>query len=136
MEVCIMNSGASELTQRLISAVHNAAPDVKVASCDTRLELHQHLKPASTDMLAIIALVSNEDELQELQFLDDWPSKPKLLLVLPNNSPETIALGHRLRPTFVSYVWEDFTTIGNVIAHLRQKKIMDAEMGSSIFQHA
>ena len=134
MKVCIFNSGSQELTQRLELALAQAVPGLNIEFCGSQPELTHQCRPASTDILAVVALAANEQELQELLFLEDWPSKPKLLLVLPGNSPDIVALGHRLRPVFVSYIGEDFAAIAGVLAHLINRKALDEARRGPGFQ--
>lgn len=134
MKVCILNPGSQELTQHFRAALRQALPGVRIDTCGSQTELAQQCRPVSSDILAVVALAANAQELQDLRFLEEWPSKPKLLLVLPSNAPEIVALGHRLRPAFVSYIWEGFAAIAGVLAHLVNRKTLDAGKSGTDFQ--
>jgi hypothetical protein len=46
----------------------------------------------------------------------------KSIIVLPDQTPETVSMGHTLYPRFISYLDSDFKDIGSVLGKVIRKK--------------
>jgi hypothetical protein len=67
-----------------------------------------------------IALISNptREDLRQIGSMRDFLSGVRILLVLPDQNKETIALAHKIFPTFITYIDEDISEIVSVLKHL------------------
>ncbi len=72
---------------------------------------------AGSSTVAVLVAAGRSDLLRLLS-LEEWIEDVRILLVLPDRRRETIAMGHRLRPRFLSYVDSDPGEIASVLARM------------------
>jgi hypothetical protein len=92
---------------------------------DARLEVHTRypdfalrlIHPKDETSVAVVAL-TGRDETTGLLPVRDMISDTPLIVVLPDDHPETIRMAHRLRPQFIGYFDSDFEEVVSVIGRL------------------
>jgi hypothetical protein len=83
-------------------------------------------KPKDPTSVAII-FDPTDDELRSLACLRSYLKGTKILLVLSGQDSETIALAHKLLPTYISYVDNDISRIGAVLKRTVKDRAEHAE---------
>lgn len=112
--------GAADGFQETVRAL---VPDGKMEVYRTTRALCQRLRQPSTFMQWItILFVANRAELSELLTFGELLSDLRIILLLPDDTKETIAAGHLLRPRFLSYVDGDFAEVVAVLNKMLTKK--------------
>lgn len=71
-------------------------------------------KPASGLKVAVL-LAAGRGKLRELQALDRMLESLRLILILPDTAPDTIAQAHSLRPRYVTDIHSDFQDVCAVL---------------------
>ena len=79
----------------------------------------------------VIVLEPNLDDLQALVAMMDLLLGLRILLVLPDEGAETVALAHRLRPAFISYVDDGISEIVAVLKRLTATREDGPEAGDA-----
>lgn len=99
---------------------------------DMHLEIHRSVdtlaiglcKKRCVDAIAIL-MINNNQTLVKLTALSELLNDVKIILVLPDRSPDTIAAAHRLYPRFISYMDGDlndvFAVLGKMIDYDRSE---------------
>lgn len=83
----------------------------------------------SADREAVaVALLASSEELEALLPLREISMDIPLILVLPDSRPETISLGHRLRPRFLGFLQNDFSEVTAVLAEVLKRSRRDGEI--------
>ena len=102
----------------LLSAV---APFVSRGSLEVFADLHDFAgrirKPKEAPSVALIWNPSKED-LRAILPLQDYLRGVRVLLVLPDQEEDTIALAHRIRPAYITYIDDGTSGIVSVLKRL------------------
>jgi hypothetical protein len=99
---------------RLHQLLPEAQPEVFVSLEDFKRRLR---RPKNDSSITIVFSPSRED-LSALGSVREYLGKVHLLLVLPDQEAATLALAHRLLPSFITYVDSDFTELLSVVNKL------------------
>jgi hypothetical protein len=99
---------------------------VEMAVSKKNIEWHRSIKSLSDRLhkpifdanVAVLSAASKKD-LDEIICLGDVLRDMKIVLILPDNDPDTIAKAHTLRPRFITWSNSDFKDIGNVVKRLQ-----------------
>jgi hypothetical protein len=71
-------------------------------------------------MTAVILNVSKQTLITLLP-IKDLLEDTNLILILAERDEETVALGHRLRPRFITYADSDFLDVASVVMKMKEK---------------
>ena len=93
-------------------------PGIEVESCETLLTLTGRLSQAGQDPSLVILLCTNHKDLTGVFPIRRWLQNIGIILILPDSDPETIALGHQLRPRFLTDIQQDFMIVAAVVEKL------------------
>jgi len=81
--------------------------------------------PMDPDTVAL-ALLASPEELTAIGPLREISMEIPLILVLPDSQPETIRLGHRLRPRFLGFGQNGFSEVAAVLTEVLKRGGHDA----------
>ena len=110
-----LNGGPGERLQQAIeTVVSKEYTEIyrNIASFSKRL----HRPHGNVDAAILIAARSRN--LLDLLSLQDLLSDLKIILILPDSHPDTIAKGHKLRPRFLSDCESDFREVAAVLKRM------------------
>ena len=82
-----------------------------------------HLKLSVKRGDIIIFQPNTDTELEHLIEMQDFLEDLRLILILPDSSPETVAKGHLLRPSFLTYADHDMSKVRLVLEKMMQKVV-------------
>jgi len=104
--------GAGERLQRVIELMfpHNVFEIYRSIG-----ELSKRLRQPVLNLTIAILLASSREELLDLLSLRELLWDMKIILILPDSTPRTIAEGHLLRPRFFSDCSSDFVDVAAVL---------------------
>lgn len=77
--------------------------------------LARRLQQSSYDIVTAVLLIANREDLSGILSVRQLLGSTRVILVLPDRKDETIAMGHRLRPRFLSYSDSDFIDVAVVL---------------------
>ncbi len=118
--------GAGERLHKIIEAL---VPEEQTEIYQTIHSLSRRLRRPKCDVAIAVILTTTKDELLEISSLKDLLGDIRVILILPDMEDETIAIGHKLRPRFLSYADGDFKDIGAVLC-----KILDYMQSNKVAQ--
>lgn len=81
-------------------------------------DFENYLRASVSHQDIIILQADNVEILQKLTALQDFFSNQRIILILPDNKKETIALGHALRPRFITYPDSDLREMATVLSNM------------------
>ena len=127
MDLLLYSARESKTARRLSQALHRIQGNLSREHIRNLDVLVRRLRRPSVKPLAVILLAENQTELQELVALECWLEDFRIILIVPDTAHETMTMGHRLRPRYLSYVHKDFSDVASVIARLSksQQQISD-----------
>ncbi len=83
--------------------------------------LKERILQPTCEHTVVVVITGNRGELLDLLSLSDFlhsNSKVRLILVLPDEKPETINIGYKLHPRFLSYIDSDFSEVLAVMGEM------------------
>jgi hypothetical protein len=80
---------------------------------------------------AAVVLNPTKEDLRRLVSIRGFFKETKVLLVLPDQEAETIALAHKVFPTYIAYLDADVTELVSVLRRLAEAQVDKAETGGS-----
>jgi len=80
--------------------------------------LTQRLHKPMNDPLIFVILASTPDELNKMTQLRQPLQDRRIILIIPDSDPDSIAKGHSLRPRFLTYADADFVEILGVLGKM------------------
>jgi hypothetical protein len=101
--------------RRVLEAV---VPKKNIEVCQTVKDLSERLVPAPKSGMILLLLLSSKEDLIDLLPIDSLLFEVRTILVLPDRTDETVALGHALRPRFLSYRDDNFIDVGAVLSKM------------------
>ncbi|MFA7382771.1 MAG: hypothetical protein WC001_04920 [Desulfurivibrionaceae bacterium] len=114
----------------LVEAIHSLAPAAKVETCAGFSRCEAMLVEAGTGEVVMVVLVVDREELARMFSLRERFMETPLVLVLPDDSGETVRMGHRLRPRFVGFFSRGFSDVAAVVARLLARTCQVSHAGS------
>ncbi len=76
-------------------------------------------QPADESIIAVL-FAATRNELWQLLSMEDLLDSAAIILILPDGQEETIRIGHRLRPRFMSCMDGDFEETAAVLEKIRE----------------
>jgi len=90
--------------------------------------LSEGLRQPRNDVSVALLLASSRMDLYKLVSLRDLLWDIRIILILPDGDPETIAKGHILRPRFLSYCDSNFQDVAAVLSQMIKNSDTDKKI--------
>jgi len=103
---------------RLQEAVEASLPRANVETFHTISQLSDRLHKPALNFPIVVLLAVNREDLESIVVIQDLLFDFRIVLVLPDKDDDTLALGHTLRPRFVSYQDSSFQDVGAVLSKM------------------
>lgn len=110
---------------RLTEAVAAVLPKKEVEMVQTLDTLSDRLQQPLNGLELAVLLSANRRQLMDFLNLSPLLDRLRIILILPDNKPLTISLGHSLQPRFVTYIHSDFQDVAAVL-----QKILKSSPGT------
>jgi hypothetical protein len=107
--------GTGGKLQRLVEAL---VPEEKVEVYRTIRRLSERLYLPRNSMSIAVLHARSKRELVDIVSMGTLLHDTRIILILPDWEDETIALGHRLRPRFLTFGDSDFTEVLEVLGKM------------------
>ncbi len=133
MNVFFLTSKPSGAGERLQSA---AASLISEGSLEVfeRIEGFEERAKRLKDPLSVAVVINpSRHELQALAGMREFMKETRILLVLPDQKKETVALAHKVLPTYIAYSDRDVSSVIAVLRQLTMGRGSDAQAGSHEF---
>ena len=103
---------------RLEEAVATVVPEQTTEVVHTPAGLARRLRRPHNGLEVAVILATRQKQLRELQSLDQMLESLRIILILPDAAPQTIARAHSLRPRYVTNMHSDFQDVSAVLRKL------------------
>jgi hypothetical protein len=90
-------------------------------------EFENYLRSSLSNQDTLIFQANNIKILHKIASLKEFFSDHRIILILPDSKKETIALGHTLRPRFITYSDSDFLEMAAVLRNLLRQDTSGAQ---------
>jgi hypothetical protein len=123
MKVLIHKMESEESLVRMKKVIETALPRIKGEIYPTLESLAQRLRePYDGEDKVALLVVTDQKNLGDILSLQRLFLNVPLILLVPNRTPETMALAHRLRPRYLNDVQGDFTVVIEVLRKMVKGK--------------
>jgi hypothetical protein len=102
MKIFLYSPAGDPSGDRLGELIKTSLPEFGMEVCRTIHDLSQSLKQPAEDMGVAVLLVSDQKDLKNIISLRHFFQNIRIILLLPNKDPETVAMAHQLRPRFLT----------------------------------
>ena len=111
-------SAESGLEDRLFKALAPLDLKSSVEICHSVPDLANLLRQPFLDLRVIVLCIESQEALREILPLGYLLSDRKNILILPDEDKETMAMGFKLRPRFITWVDSDFSELGVILKRM------------------
>ncbi len=118
MNLFIYLPAISEKGRRLLECVRLLPPGINAEVFDRRSAFVRRLRQPKEDSLIVVLFDPSHEDLEGLREARELLVGAPLLLVLSDQEAPTMALAHRLLPSYIGYVDSDMAQICSVIRKL------------------
>jgi hypothetical protein len=106
--------------QRYLEATAELFGSEQPVFCHQLSQLIKQLQDPGRRPSVLVLFASHQAELEKMLSLSSWLEDLRIILVLPDSRTQTVTLGHRLRPRFVSFMDGDFSDVAAVLGKMIQ----------------
>ncbi len=103
---------------QLRKMIEDVVPNENTEIYSTIDTLGKRLRRPSYNISVAVLLISSREELRDVLSIRHLFDNIKIILILPDRKNETIVIGHKLRPRFLSYTDSDFIDVVVVLENM------------------
>ena len=116
MALLIYSAKTEGAGARLLRVIGLLLPENKFEICRSIGGLSKRLRQPVFNPTIAILLVSSREDLQNILSIRDLLWNTKIILIVPDTNPDTVAKGHILRPRFLCDCNSDFVDVAAVLS--------------------
>ncbi len=107
-----------EAGDRLQRVIQSLVPTEKLEVFGTVESFSERLRRPSDDIPVAVILAASEEHLLNILSISHLLYDVRFILILPDRDDQTVAIGHSLRPRFLSYADTDFREVTAVLGKM------------------
>ena len=111
-------TGPWEDIEKVLAAT--VLPDGTFEVFRTINDLSRKLRQPKNDLMIVVLFLSDREDMLDVLNIQHLFRNTRVILVVPDLDEKTIALAHRLRPRYLTYVDGNFPALGTVIDKMRE----------------
>lgn len=116
--ISVLFYATGEAGERLQRVIQDLVPGDRLEIYRTFEGFSERLRKPMDDIPVAVILASNEDDLLTILSISHLLYDVRFILVLPDREDPTVAIGHSLRPRFLSYTDSDFREVTAVLGKM------------------
>lgn len=117
MKTILYTNGIEHIEKELKNSIHTQAPEIQVKIYNSIEQLSQTFRQPLNNVSVVILLITSKDELVKFNLMNALFDNIRVILILPDRQKDMLALGLKLKTSFVSYIDND---LQDVVSVLRQ----------------
>lgn len=121
MNVFFLADPKNKAKKLLLRVLDMIVPQDKITMVEDVIELESQLRRQLYDDLIVMLLPADESDLSRIIGLKELFGDMPIILILPDREKETIALGYKLRPRFITYTESNFLDVATVLMKMKNK---------------
>jgi len=127
MTVFFLSNSKNEAKNLLLRVLYMVVPKNKITLIKDVVDLEYHLRQQLDNNSIAVLLPANRIELTAIIALKNIFGDIPIILIMPDRENNTISLGYKLRPRFITYADSDFLDVAAVLMKMKNK--MEGEEG-------
>jgi len=116
--VNVLFYSTGEPGERLRKVVQELVPGEKLEVYKTLEAFSERLKKPMEELPVAVVLAASEEDLLTILSISHLLYDVRFILILPDREDPTVAIGHSLRPRFLSYTDSDFREVTAVLGKM------------------
>ncbi len=116
MTVLLYSTG--EAGERLQTVIRDLVPEEKLEVYTSLENFSDRLRKPMDDIPIAVILAASDNDLLTILSISHLLYDVRFILVLPDREDPTVAIGHSLRPRFLSYTDSDFREVTAVLGKM------------------
>ena len=125
-------AGSNGVTEQLQRMIKTLVLKEQLETYRSFEELYKRLHQPKTDFQIAVLTASSDQELEEILTLQDLLSDIRIILILPDRTPNTISKAHKLAPRFLTYLDSDFGEVRAVL-HKMLKNMRSSQIEGEVY---
>ena len=115
MNVIFFTSVDPSVSNRLTRVLEVHVSRKKLETCRNIDIFSERLHQPLPDSVVFVLQICSREELMDILSLREFLHDRRIILVLPDSEPETVSLGHILRPRFITYGDGDYMDVSSIL---------------------
>ncbi|MCK5100129.1 MAG: hypothetical protein KAR45_18610, partial [Desulfobacteraceae bacterium] len=104
MKTVLYTNGIEHIEEKLTNIIHTQVPGMQVKTCNSIELLSKIFRQPLNNVSVVILLIASKDELVQLNLMNTLFDNIRVILILPDRQKDMLALGLKLKTSFVSYI--------------------------------
>jgi hypothetical protein len=121
MTLLIYSTTTSLKEKRLLRIIELMLPEKEFKFYRTIDDFSQRLRQPVLKQRIVILMLNSPKELEDVLSIRELLEDAKIILIVPDTNPATLARGHILRPRFLSDGRSDFVDVAAVLGRIIRK---------------
>ncbi len=121
MEVLLYSKEKKGDSKRMQKIIAGLVPEKALSIHRTMKSLSHRLRQFRGNLSLAVILTQNRTELSEMISLHNLLQDIPLILILPDQEPDTVSKGHKLYPRFIGYADGNFEILAAVLEKMIRK---------------
>jgi len=121
MKTVLYENGLKNIGKQLQIIIHAQSPGLQINIHNSIKHVSQILRQPLNNVTVLILLIDSKEELVQFHSLNPLFDNIRIILILPDRRKETLALGLKLKPSFVSDVDSDLQDVASVLGQISKK---------------
>ncbi|MEQ8213583.1 MAG: hypothetical protein ABRQ35_06775 [Smithellaceae bacterium] len=121
MTLLIYSTTTSLKEKRLLRIIELMLPEKEFKFYRTIDDFSQRLRQPVLKQRIVILMLNSPKELEDVLSIRELLEDAKIILIVPDTNPATLARGHILRPRFLSDGRSDFVDVAAVLGRMIRK---------------
>jgi len=118
MTLLVYSTKTNDAEERLLRVIELLLPEKKLKFYRSIDDLSARLRQPVFNPRIIILLAASRKELENILSIRELLEDAKIILIVPDTDPATLARGHTLRPRFLSDCNSDFVDVAAVVGQM------------------
>jgi hypothetical protein len=118
MTLLVYSTKTNDAEERLLRVIELLLPEKTLKFYRSIDDLSARLRQPVFNPRIIILLAASRKELENILSIRELLEDAKIILIVPDTDPATLARGHTLRPRFLSDCNSDFVDVAAVVGQM------------------
>ena len=118
MKLLLYTTASQRIAERAKTVLEPSVPEGDVEIYRTINEFSRRLRQPKDDLTIVVLLLASREDVLDLLAIRHLFRNVRIILVVPDLEDETIALAHRLRPRFLTYINGNFLGLATVVSRM------------------
>ncbi|NTW06910.1 MAG: hypothetical protein HGA29_03600, partial [Syntrophaceae bacterium] len=121
MTLIIYSTTMNAAEERLLRVIELFLPEKQFKFYRTIDDFSEYLRQPVLKQRIVILLAASGKELEDILSIRELLEDAKMILIVPDTDPATLARGHTLRPRFLSDCGSDFVDVAAVLGRMIER---------------